>query len=515
MDNFRKTLKKLSSKILLKSQNPRIKERQNIKKFKLPLQGIKANTSLHSNKQLVPRDPYFFQIGFDFGTSSSKAIIRDINTNIAWIYTYSNNITNNTILIPSIVIYQNGYFAQYKNIDTLYPKNGLYHLKIAAQKIANGITEDQVFSEYKKIAESSLPYPYTYFIELTCIYFLSSSFSDILMNITQKFPNYGQNQDDQIAINMAMPVSDISDNNVRILFERILNISWKISCKFKPFPKRISILRLNEMVVECQQNAIENSNDSLCHVYPEVSANMQAFIRSPASSPNDSTIYFFNDTGAGTVDQCVFTYTRDNKKLNYFSDGVFLRGSSQIETIACGDNINKDNLEFWRKKKEQGENSSTLTRAKYKITEELNIDTQKTLQKTLHCLRSGPGVTKMDTLKYNIRFIFSGGGHTKFPYHYAVVEAYKDFMKTKTDPLITSMAIPQDLLIKGHELWIKRLYVAYGLSFLFEELAENSFPTDNKIDDKIKQNKTIASEECSCRGYNKNCVRCYGTGIIQ
>ena len=32
------------------------------------------------------RDPYIFQIGFDFGTSSSKIVIRDINTDKAWVF---------------------------------------------------------------------------------------------------------------------------------------------------------------------------------------------------------------------------------------------------------------------------------------------------------------------------------------------------------------------------------------------------------------------------------------------
>ena len=34
----------------------------------------------------VEREPYFVQIGFDFGTAYSKCVCRDVITNKAWVY---------------------------------------------------------------------------------------------------------------------------------------------------------------------------------------------------------------------------------------------------------------------------------------------------------------------------------------------------------------------------------------------------------------------------------------------
>jgi hypothetical protein len=71
------------------------------------------------------RESYFFQIGFDFGTSSSKAIIRDINKDRAWVYTVPGPVNTSAFLIPSVVIYKNAQFERHINPNTLYPEGGI------------------------------------------------------------------------------------------------------------------------------------------------------------------------------------------------------------------------------------------------------------------------------------------------------------------------------------------------------------------------------------------------------
>lgn len=467
-----------------------------------------------SRPESMPRNPYFFQIGFDFGTSSSKAVVRDINTNRAWVYTDSNVADNFAFLIPSVVIYRDGNFERHLDSGTLYPEGGLYHLKMAVEKVAMGIVDVPILAKYKNILGQNSPYKPDYITKLACIYLISSAISDIVASIIQKFPMYGQNVDDQMAINMAIPASNISDNKVRSYFEHVLNISWKLSWEIDSFPQKISIVELEQKVRECERYITEHGKNELCHVYPEVSANVQAFVRSPASSPDETTIYFFSDAGAGTVDQSVFTYAGGEKRLlNYFAARVFSRGSSQIEITACGDTVDESNLEFWRKEKERGQDSPILNRAKIKVEEELKADTRKTLSDTWTCLPFGAGgISPANTLKDKIKFIFSGGGHAEFPYQSAVISAYKDSPDTGRDPLVTSMARPPDLDVpKEYDHWMNRLYVAYGLSFLFHDLAENSYPEGNKI----HFVEAVTPRDCSCRGNNNNCVRCYGSGIVQ
>ena len=478
-------------------------------------QNISASPETKATQgKLNVRDPYFFQIGFDFGTSSSKAVIRDINTDRAWVYTQSISYGRDAFLIPSVVLYRNGNFERHLDIETMYPEGGLYHLKMAAEKVATGIANAPILAAYQRLLGQNSLYKPALITKLACVYLLASAFSDIIASVIQKFPSYGQNADDQMAINMAIPVSNISDSRIRSFFERILNISWKLAWEPGSFPKKIPILDLAKKVELHELWFTEHGDDELCHVYPEVSANVQAFVRSPASSPDMRTIYFFSDTGAGTVDQSVFTYAGGaGRRLNYFSAGVFSRGSSQIEITACGSTIDEEKLEYWRKEKEQGKDSGILTRAKMQVGEALKADTGKTLRDTLACLPFGTGgISPANTLKENIKFIFSGGGHAEFPYQLAVTDAYKDSLRTIGEPLVTSMARPPDLEVpKEYSHWVNRLYVAYGLSFLFHDLAENTFPSDNKIDPA----EVTSAKKCSCNGRNKNCLKCYGTGVVQ
>lgn len=514
MGSFSDNLSKLLAKITGKTSADSIQQSAKPQKFTEDIFPLARTISPATNVS-KEREPYFFQIGFDFGTSSSKAVIRDINIDRAWVYTVTFAAPHTAFLIPSVVIYKDDKFLRHLDIDTLYPEGGLYHLKMAVEKAALGEINDPIFGEYRRIVGRKSPHTPAHIAFLASVFFLSSTFSEISNSIIQKFPDFGRKSEDQMAINMAIPVANISNNSVRSLFEKILNIAWLLGRKHNVGQDSFVIDELSQKVKEIENALGQTSNSELCHVYPEVSANVQAFVRSPASSPDDRTIYFFSDAGAGTVDQSVFTYAGGNgRRLNYFSAEVFPRGSGQIELAACAGEVNEINLEYWRKEKELGKNSPELNVAKMKVSEGLKFDSTKTLQGTLKCLPYGEGgITPTTSLKEKIKFIFSGGGNIEFPYQRAVVDAYKEALGTAQDPVFTSIARPSDLEIpQGYEHWINRLYVAYGLSFLFYGLAENTFPSENKLDPGETSQTQVA---CSCNGFNKNCSKCYGTGMIQ
>ena len=459
------------------------------------------------------RDPYFFQIGFDFGTSYSKAVVRDINRNHAWVYVVPFGTKFPDFLIPTVVVYKNGMFERHVDTGLLYPGGGLYHLKMALEKAALGKQDAPIFSEYKRILGNNSPNNPVQIAKLAVIYFLSTTFSEIIHSIKQKFPDYGAMQEDQIAVNMAIPVANISTKSVCQLFESVLNIAWKLGQEDDFIHNHLSVSDLLLKVRDLKKMIQKEGNNELCHVYPEVSANVQAFLRSPASSPDVSTIYFLSDTGAGTVDQSVFTYAGKNgRKLNYFSAHVFPIGSSLIERIACGDETNETNLEYWRKKKESGSNDQRIKSAKEKVGKKVKTDSEKSLHDTQKCL------WLKDSLERNIKFIFSGGGHIKFPYQNAVIEAYQKYLDTKRPPIVTSMPRPNDLDIpKGHEHRMNRLYVAYGLAFLFAELQGWTSPSENIISDETISNPPPKNREikyCLCKGLLPECPSCHGSGQI-
>lgn len=89
---------------------------------------------------------------------------------------------------------------------------------------------------------------------------------------------------------MAIPVADICDENVRKLFRSMLTIAWELKSE-SIIEDPVKIDDLNEYISILSDDGF--AENELCQVYPEVSANIQAFIRSPASSPDPTTIYFF------------------------------------------------------------------------------------------------------------------------------------------------------------------------------------------------------------------------------
>lgn len=455
------------------------------------------------------RDPYIFQIGFDFGTSSSKIVIRDINTDKAWVFKHFEKDNLSSLLIPSVVLFDGDTFSIHDTIDTLYPENGLYHLKVALEKVALNKIDAKILHEYKNIVGKYCKYSPSEITKMATIFFLSLWIKRVIAHIMIRYPDYGKMNDDQIRINMAIPVADICDENVRKLFRSMLTIAWSIKSA-SIIKDCVKIDELNEYISNLNDDC--STENELCQVYPEVSANIQAFIRSPASSPDATTIYFFTDVGAGTVDQSVFTYAgRDERMLNYFAGNVFPHGSRSIEIFACGESIDAQKLEYWRNIKENRGENKTIIAAKNKVYNDVCRDSEKTLHDTRKCLPEGYGVSKQETLRKKIKFIFSGGGYTSRPYGLSVLDAFKKNILKDSDPIVTSMPYPEDLKLPSKcKKHISRFYVAYGLSFLFDDLAAYSSPSENKMLIVSSGHK----ERCSCGGLNKNCIRCSGTGII-
>lgn len=461
-------------------------------------------TREESRLQPQERAAYYIQIGFDFGTSFSKCVYREVSKDKAWIFCSDNLEPEYPFLIPSTIIYKDGVFRRHTDIETQYPQNGLFHLKFAIERIACRDIQAAVLKRYQNAVASESVIEVGEFVELCAVFFLAASFASIVKDIKRRFSDFGRHPDDQLAVNMAIPVADAGQKSISSSYEKILKTAWAVSQHFEDKDS----IPLEELKYLIRESDLNNVQDELCAVYPEVSANVQAFIRSPASSPDLRTIYFFSDTGAGTVDQSVFTYT---DKLNYFAAEVLPLGSSHIDLEACANDFTLERMEYWRKEKESGSDHITLITAKQLIEDLLRKETHsKTLGETKKRLPAGCGVNPVTTLQRHARLIFGGGGHSSVPYESGVVKAFNQFFNAKTQPDITSIQTPADLEINGHgDRWMRRLFVAYGLSFPTVELAKNTYPDQNILGEAPPQ---TTWKTCTCRGINPDCPLCYGRG---
>jgi hypothetical protein len=443
----------------------------------------KTQRSIDSESILASRqDPYFIQIGFDFGTSFCKCICRDVMTNKAWIFFPPGSEKVETpFLIPTTLLVQNGKIRHPPIFLTEYQDNGLPHLKLALVKAALHQWDDPVLTPYKNVIEESNTTVLADFVEMCAVYYLAGAFGDVRKDLLRKYPDFGSQPQDYMAVNLAVPVADAQRPEVEGLYQRILCKAWSFADQLAGYPQA-SVRKVAELISGQPEHEYQNSKEA-CFIYPEVSANVQGFVRSRASSPG---IYLFSDTGAGTVDQSIFIFFRqdDREHLTYLHGSVLPQGSSRIEHLAAikSGSVDAQSLEIWRKKKEAGGKQPELQIAMDTVRGGIRRGTYSTLD----CAKKKLHVEKQ---LYDLRIIFGGGGHCTNPYKIGVMDGV---MKTFSGPSfpkgvqpdIVGLPTPSDLeLGTMGKQWMQRLSVAYGLSFVRTDLTDHTYPKDLKDPD--------------------------------
>lgn len=419
------------------------------------------------------KDPYFIQIGFDFGTSYSKCICRDMIANKAWVHLHPGSDGHELpFLIPSTLLTKDGRLFHFEDPKTHYPENGLYHLKHALVKLALEYWDDPVLDQYWNAVGPSETSRLSRFVEACAVYFLAGALGEVRVQVRKRFPGFGNLPEDYMAINLAVPVGDAERPEVNKIYDRTIREAWSLADDLSGHPP-IHLTELESLRKKNQAKQHRFAGEA-CFIYPEVSANVQGFVRSRVSSPG---IYLFSDTGGGTVDQSVFIFMRQDQgeHLTYLTGRVLPLGSSHIEHRAAKSCGNADwlSLESWRERKERGETDYELREAKEWIANELNRGTEATLALAKQKL------FVKDQLNY-IRIIFGGGGHCEHPYKNAVMRPFSgELFHQSLAPDIVGLPFPRDL--DPHETrWMRRLNVAYGLSFEKSELAPFTYPKDSR-----------------------------------
>jgi hypothetical protein len=242
---------------------------------------------------------------------------------------------------------------------------------------------------------------------------------------------------------MAIPVADAEQEKVSRLFQQVLEKALTLADRFAGHPP----LPLHELV-DCVPGHLSSNREGgalrngQCFIYPEVSAGVQGFVRSQVSEPGT---YLFSDTGAGTVDQSVFIFSRipsEPDQLTYLHASVLPLGSSQIErrTAQEENDMSCENLERLRSLKELGQRDDEFRVARNKMGQQLlaaTVETAYKAKKKLHLQQ-----------QFNeIRLLFGGGGHVKDPFETSILRAFRDnrLVAKPLNPDILGMPLPTDL----------------------------------------------------------------------
>ncbi|NJD37159.1 MAG: hypothetical protein FIA89_02375 [Geobacter sp.] len=423
---------------------------------------------------MVKRNPHFVQIGFDFGTAYSKCVCRDVMINKAWVHIPSHpNDKELPFLIPSIVFYKNGKLSACIKSESHYPEHGLYHLKQALEKIALRQLDDQSLAPYKRVTNDSDGSRLVAFVEASVTFFLAWAIGDVRRQVSKKLQGFGEHPDDYLAINLAVPVADAQRPEVNGIYHKVLCQAWLLSEEIAR-KQTIDLKELMTLIDNCRRRIVDSIKEC-CYIYPEVSANVQGFVRSRSSKQG---LYLFSDTGAGTVDQSVFIFKRDKhgEQLAYLHGNVLPLGSSLIERYAAEVNGNDYDwrcLEQLRMDKERGVVSHPLDSARKRLFKDLERGTTSTIALARKKLFN------KDQIR-SISLIFGGGGHCANPYRNGAESPFSGTLfNPDVVPDVVGVPDPIDLeLHPSKKKWLPRLSVAYGLSFVKDELARFIYPTD-------------------------------------
>jgi len=453
-------------------------------------------------------EAYAFQIGFDFGTSFSKCIYRDLRKTRAFVFTAGNE---KNFLISSSILFQNGIFS-INTGNEQYPQHGLWHIKMAVNdlydKNYNSPSLKLVSSAGKVISGSQ---EQSTFVRAACLFYLSRTLHRIRNGIKRRFPDFGENQGDCMYVNMAIPVSSMKKSETTQGFQELLERAWRIADRNEPLSEQASLSEMERLL----KNGYRRCDT--CHVYPEISANIQAFRISPEAVVDSSNIYLFTDVGAGTMDQCCLTFTQREAfgaRNNYLSADVFPLGSSAIERT-CQERFG-GSIDAWCKQKEQTSPSPSMHEAIAVVMRRVTDVTQNTT------LRECERRLYFSLKESKIFLVFSGGGGDMLkPYQKGVVDALgKKIRLNDWRDHVIKLSVPSDIeLPYSCRSWMKRLYVAYGLSFEYENLPHHLLVEPLTQLEKSAGTPILPPDEgdriCPyCKGNNPQCVHCDGFGRI-
>jgi hypothetical protein len=91
--------------------------------------------------------------------------------------------------------------------ESHYVPGGLYHLKLALEKVALSAWDDPALTAFKTYGNCNGA-ALTRFVRNCGVYFLAGAFGDIRQEIRRRLPDFGLNKADYIAVNLAVPVAD-------------------------------------------------------------------------------------------------------------------------------------------------------------------------------------------------------------------------------------------------------------------------------------------------------------------
>lgn len=438
---------------------------------------------------------HFIVAGFDFGTSYSKVVVRDLLTNKAKVVLFGREQRS---LYPSYV-YVNSQYVGGPAFNSFGNRVG--YLKLLASDACTG-AEDYInlhgVSPIDRAHAGLL---------------LVGYFVDVLANIFSFLINDEDWSDydpklDTTLVQLAVPSGMLSAGSGGIedmMLSALRTAYFLIDCDGHDNNTAYTL----EQLADSWHRANEGTSQigarirSLCHVYPEVAAGVQTVMRS-RQTPDGK--FFTMDVGAGTVDLNVFYYQSGRhgnvqRSLNYWSCLVAPLGCSCLTTLhsQAGEH-------------ERASRSLTTAELERSLERYINHLIDRAFQYQPPRIEGDAG---FPWLRNTYAYVFGGG--SKNPLYSSVLRHVLSSRDILIDDVRGLPPPPEDMAIPHDAGNFGRFAVAYGLSFHHANLDDVILPHELQT---FRQAHPVEEMEdaladlspCHCHS-NPDCHFCHGSGF--
>lgn len=416
-----------------------------------------------------------WNIGLDFGTAFTKCVVRNLATEEAFVVPLGLS----PYFFPSEVLCGNGGFSICDDPGCGAQPRRIKHLKMVLADAAIERSSSAWLADFARESSFLNAGELKERSQLFTAYFLARVIQRAKSFILSQTPDFDEAAGDRCMVNMAVPVAHAQDTEIACSFERCLRCAWKLA-------REPNLLQMPpHSIAEALRDFKDRGEDMGCYIYPEVSANVQSYIKSRAGADG---LYLFADVGAGTVDLSAFiyyTHPTNDRPISYVSAGVVPVGSAQIEIRSAqklaGDNPDglaelHEQIRAVKEGKRNGDANmlAAMRAAEQEIGDELFVDAAPVLKSARDKIRKPQWKT--------LKLLLGGGGADTPLYRSAVNRWFKqfsDFTPVQAPiPLPPDLRWPSSIPEANRTMLFRRFSVAYGLSFDRANLDDHRFPPD-------------------------------------
>ncbi len=252
-------------------------------------------------------------IGFDFGTHSSKVVLRERGTPDGRIARFDDFAEGYPLFASPSLVRQVG-DKLYFGTTALKASGGNLYSSLKVMLLSNA--DRSVGPSPDKLDNTSLVAAY-----------LAWAFHQIRNSLTdEKYANE--------FLNMAAPMSHFEDPDLKATYLRIVQAAWKLTFEEQaaPIEQGISVAEVGRLLGPFMVAHVQGSEQRRFDVLPETIAPVVSLSLDPWMEPG---MYMIVDTGAGTTEMSVFHVGEagvDQKVLCY-RDETMLLGGNDLQLV--------------------------------------------------------------------------------------------------------------------------------------------------------------------------------------